>query len=171
MDGKHSIEVCAYNCERVLSAVFKALNDHHILLEGILLKPNMILPGQDSSKKATPHEVASYTIRTLQRTVPPAVPGIMFLSGGQGEEEATLNLNAMNVLKTRRPWHVSFSYARALQNSSLKAWSGKPENVELGREALLKRAKANSEAQLGKYEGGGGSTDAQTSLFQKGYVY
>jgi fructose-bisphosphate aldolase class I len=171
MDGDHSIEVCAYHAERVLAAVYKALNDHHVLLEGTLLKPSMICPGQDCPKKATPHEIASYTLRTLQRTVPSAVPGIMFLSGGQTEEEATLNLNAMNVMKTTRPWHVSFSYARALQNSALKTWKGLDENVDAAREVLLKRAKANSEAQLGKYAGGGQSGDAAVSLFQKDYVY
>jgi fructose-bisphosphate aldolase class I len=171
MDGNHTIERCAYECERVLAGVFKALHDHHVLLEGMLLKPNMVLPGQDSGQKATPHEVASYTLRTLQRCVPPAVPGIMFLSGGQGEEEATLNLNAMNVIKTQKPWLISFSYARALQNSALKTWKGLPENVEAARQKLLERAKADSEAQLGKYAGGANDPSAQQSLFQTGYVY
>lgn len=171
MDGTHSIERCAEVSERVLAAVYKALNDHHVLLEGTLLKPNMVLPGVQSGKKATPQEVASYTLRTLQRTVPVAVPGIVFLSGGQGEEEATLNLNAMNAMNTKRPWFVSFSFARALQSTSLKTWGGKEENFEKAREALLVRAKANSEAQLGKYQGGSGDGNANVSLFEKDYRY
>lgn len=171
MDGSHSIEKCAYVTEKVLAAVYKALNDHNVFLEGTLLKPNMVLPGAQSGKKASPNEVASYTLRALQRTVPPAVAGIVFLSGGQGEEEATLNLNAMNAMNTKKPWFISFSFARALQSSSLKAWGGKEENIEVAREKLLIRAKANSEAQLGKYQGGSGDKDSNVSLFEKDYRY
>merc|ERR1719253_458351 len=109
----------------------------------------MVTPAADCPNRAAPEKVAEYTLRMLKRRVPPAVPGIMFLSGGQSELEATMNLNAMN--QTPNPWHVSFSYARALQNSVLKTWQGKPENVEAAQKALLKRAAANSAAQLGKY--------------------
>jgi fructose-bisphosphate aldolase class I len=101
----------------------------------------------------------------LRRRVPPAVPGIMFLSGGQSELEATLNLNAMN--QSPNPWHVSFSYARALQNSVLKTWQGKPENMKAGQEALLKRAKANSDAQQGKYDPSNESADAAQRTYEK----
>lgn len=171
MDGKHTIEQCAAASERVFAAVTKALIDNNVFLEGILLKPNMILPGADSGKKNTPNEVASYTVRTLQRTLPAAVPGVVFLSGGQTEEEATLNLNAINALNTKKPWFLSFSFARALQSTALKTWAGKEENFPVAREKFLARAKANSEAQLGKYGGGVGDKEANASLFEKDYRY
>ncbi|MCO5566383.1 hypothetical protein L7F22_020060 [Adiantum nelumboides] len=152
VDGPHDIKECAAKTEIVLASVFKALNDHHVLLEGILLKPNMVTPGSNSSK-VTPQLIAKYTVQALQRTVPPAVPGIMFLSGGQSEEEATLNLNAMNLLNTKKPWTLSFSFGRALQASTLKTWAGKKENVPTAQAAFLARCKANSDAVLGKYAG------------------
>ncbi|KAL6141811.1 hypothetical protein ACLB2K_060097 [Fragaria x ananassa] len=152
VDGPHSIDKCADVTERVLAACYKALNDHHVLLEGTLLKPNMVTPGSEA-KKASPEVIAEYTVRALQRTTPAAVPAVVFLSGGQSEEEATLNLNAMNQLKGKKPWTLSFSFGRALQASTLKAWSGKKENVKAAQEALLTRAKANSEATLGTYQG------------------
>ena len=172
MDGDHTIERCAWVSEKVFAAVYKALNDHNVLLEGTLLKPNMILPGADCKHKASAYEAASYTVRCLQRTVPAAVPGIVFLSGGQGEEEATLHLNAMGALKTTKPWFISFSFARALQSTAIKVWAGKPENVGAARKALLTRVKANGEAQLGQYTGGGALDAAATvSLFEKDYRY
>eukprot|EP01122_Echinamoeba_exundans_P016216 TRINITY_DN814_c1_g2_i2.p1 TRINITY_DN814_c1_g2~~TRINITY_DN814_c1_g2_i2.p1 ORF type:complete len:358 (-),score=136.14 TRINITY_DN814_c1_g2_i2:55-1128(-) len=171
MDGTHTIEQCAAASERVFAAVSKALIDNNVFLEGILLKPNMILPGADSGKKATPLEVASYTVRTLQRTLPAAVPGVVFLSGGQGEEDATVNLNAINALNSKKPWFLTFSFARALQSTALKTWAGKEENFGIAREKFLARCKANSEAQLGKYGGGVGDKDANTSLFEKDYRY
>ncbi|KAF2300747.1 hypothetical protein GH714_015479 [Hevea brasiliensis] len=131
---------------------YKALNDHHVLLEGTLLKPNMVTPGSDSPK-VKPEVVAEYTVRALQRTVPPAVPAIVFLSGGQSEEEATINLNAMNKLKGKKPWSLTFSFGRALQQSTLKAWAGKEENVKKAQAAFHVRCKANSEATLGAYKG------------------
>ena len=170
VDGPHDIDRCAEVTERVLAACYKALNDHHVLLEGTLLKPNMVTPGSEA-KKVSPEVIAEYTVRTLQRTVPPAVPGIMFLSGGQSEEEATLNLNTMNKLQTKKPWTLSFSYGRALQQSTLKAWQGKEENVAKAQEVFLNRAKANSEATLGKYQGGAGGADASESLHVKDYKY
>lgn len=168
-DGDHSIEVAAEITERVLAACMKALNDHHILLEGCLLKPNMVTPGSDNPNWNT-LDIANMTVRTLARTVPPAMVGIVFLSGGQSEEDASLNLNAMNQLDAKKPWKLSFSYGRALQASVLKAWQGKPANKEAAQAAFLVRAKANGEAQLGQYKG---STDksGKESLFQKGYVY
>ncbi|KAF5747825.1 fructose-bisphosphate aldolase cytoplasmic isozyme [Tripterygium wilfordii] len=152
VDGSHSIEKCADVTERVLAACYKALNDHHVLLEGTLLKPNMVTPGSEAPKVA-PEVIAEHTVRALQRTVPPAVPAIVFLSGGQSEEEATINLNAMNKLKGKKPFSLSFSFGRALQQSTLKAWAGKEENVKAAQAALLARCKANSEATLGTYKG------------------
>lgn len=172
MDGDHGIERCALVSEKVFAAVYKALSDHNVLLEGTLLKPNMCLPGADSKAKVTPYEAASYTVRTLQRTVPAAVPGIVFLSGGQGEEEATLHLNAMGALKTVKPWFISFSFARALQSTALKVWGGKDENVEAARKALITRVTANGQAQKGEYTANGQLDAAATvSLFEKDYRY
>lgn len=115
--------------------------------------------------------IAEYTVRALRRTVPPAVPGVMFLSGGQSEEEATVNLSAMNKLEAVKPWTLSFSFGRALQQSTLKTWAGKKENVEKAQAAFLARCKANSEATLGKYVGGAAGDLAGVSLFVKGYKY
>lgn len=156
--------------ERVLAAVYKALNEHKVLLEGTLLKPNMVTPGADGPK-VDAQTIAEYTVRTLQRTVPAAVPGIVFLSGGQSEEEATLNLNAMNRLATKKPWTLSFSYGRALQKSTLAAWKGQAANVATAQSVFVERAKANSEATLGTYGGGAGGAAASESLHVKGYVY
>ncbi|XP_011625979.1 fructose-bisphosphate aldolase 6, cytosolic [Amborella trichopoda] len=171
VDGSHSIEVCAAATERVLAAVYKSLNDHHVLLEGTLLKPNMVTPGSDAPKVA-PEVIAEHTIRALQRTVPAAVPAIVFLSGGQSEEEATLNLNAMNKLKTNKPWNLSFSFGRALQQSTLKTWAGKEENIPAAQKAFLARCKANSEATLGTYKGDAPVGEgASESLHVKDYKY
>ncbi|KAJ9510338.1 hypothetical protein QJQ45_015816 [Haematococcus lacustris] len=170
LDGDHDIDRTLEVAEAVWAETFKYLADNKVLFEGILLKPAMVTPGADCPNRASPTKVAEYTLKLLKRRVPPAVPGIMFLSGGQSELEATLNLNEMN--KSPNPWHVSFSYARALQNSVLKTWQGKPENVAAAQEALLKRAKANSEAQLGKYDPASeGTTEAAKSLYEKGYKY
>eukprot|EP00922_Rhytidocystis_sp_ex-Travisia-forbesii_P063061 GHVS01093859.1.p1 GENE.GHVS01093859.1~~GHVS01093859.1.p1 ORF type:complete len:371 (+),score=90.65 GHVS01093859.1:79-1191(+) len=169
-DGCHDIETCAEITEHVLSVVFKALAEHHVLLEGALLKPNMVTAGAACEKKATPAEVGFYTVRTLKRTVPAALPGVLFLSGGQSEEEASVNLNAINKLGPF-PWKLSFSYGRALQASVLKAWGGKPDNKAAAQKVLLERAEANSLAQKGEYKGGAGGGDAAASLFEKKYVY
>ncbi|KAF2307592.1 hypothetical protein GH714_029974 [Hevea brasiliensis] len=128
-------------------------------------------PGSES-KKVAPEVIAEYTVRALQRTVPAAVPAIVFLSGGQSEEEATLNLNAMNRLKTKKPWSLSFSFGRALQQSTLKAWAGKEENVKKAQDAFLVRCKANSEATLGTYKGDATLGEgAAESLHVKDYKY
>jgi len=111
-----------------------------------MLKPNMVTPGATCPKRATPEEIAWMTVRTLQRTMVPALPTVCFLSGGQSEEDASLNLNAMNKLNVARPWSLTFSYGRALQSSVLKAWGGKPENVAAAQKALLVRASANGSA-------------------------
>lgn len=166
-DGTHPIDVCAAVTEKVLSVVYKALADHHVLLEGTLLKPNMVLNGVDGPK-ADVVTAAYLTARTLSRTVPPAVPGITFLSGGQSEEEATAMLAAINqVPDVAKPWKLSFSYGRALQASTLKAWLGKKENVPAAKEALLARAKANRDAALGV-----GDINAKgESLYVRDYKY
>ena len=169
VDGTHTIEECAKASERVFGAVMKALIDQGIILEGMLLKPNMITPGSECPEKKSPKEIAWFTLRTLSRTMAPAIPGIVFLSGGQSEEEASVNLNAINqLIGIPKPWALSFSYGRALQDSCLKAWLGKPENVKKAQEVFLARAKANSDATMGKYAGGTGSAE---SLHVKSYVY
>lgn len=166
-DGNHTIEQCAEATERVIAACYKALSDHHVLLEGTLLKPNMVTAGSEQPL-ASIEDVARLTVRALRRTVPPAVPGIMFLSGGQSEEEATSHLDAMNNQEVERPWALSFSFGRALQASVLKAWSGKPENWEAGQKAFIARAEANGNAAKGalgrKYARG-------DSLYEKNYKY
>ncbi|KAH9314140.1 hypothetical protein KI387_022767 [Taxus chinensis] len=164
LDGDHSIDRTLQVAEKVWAEVFFYLLQNIVMFEGILLKPSMVLPGAEHKKKATPEQVAEYTLRMLKRRVPPAVPGIMFLSGGQSEVEATLNLNAMN--QSPNPWHVSFSYARALQNTVLKTWKGLPENVEAAQKALLICAKANSLAQLGRYSAEGESEEAKKGMFE-----
>jgi len=169
LDGDQDINRCLEVQEAVWAETFKYMADNKVMLEGILLKPAMVTPGAECPNRATPEVVAQYTLKMLRRRVPPAVPGIMFLSGGQSELEATLNLNAMN--QKPNPWHVSFSYARALQNTVLKTWQGKEANVAAAQEALLKRAKANSDAQMGKYNAAGEGKEAGKGMYEKGYVY
>jgi fructose-bisphosphate aldolase class I len=151
MDGDHDLERSLEVTEAVLHAVFAALHGHRVAPEGVLLKPNMVLPGADSPHRAAPSEVAAATLRCLRRVVPPAVPGIVFLSGGQSEELATLHLNAMNAAPGRPPWELSFSYGRALQASALRAWGGDPARAEAGQRAFLHRARCNGAARRGEY--------------------
>lgn len=150
--GSYSIEETAYWSERVYSHVFRLLNEYDVILEGILLKPNMCLPGLDAPP-ASPQEVAKYTVRTMLRSIPPTVPGIHFLSGGMSEEESTLNLQALQDECPAAPWSLTFSYGRALQSSTLKTWGGKKENWDSAQKILVALAKANSEAQLGQFKG------------------
>ena len=149
-DGTHTIEQSATATGRVLQAVYTELHDQRIDLYGTLLKPNMVLSGYDASDRAGADEVAEATLDVFLRHVPAAVPGIVFLSGGQSDEDATAHLNAMNA-RGPHPWELSFSYGRALQAPALKAWQGKPENVEAGRSAFYHRAKMNSAARTGMY--------------------
>jgi len=149
MDGIHTIERCAEVTEAVHKAVFRELKVLNVELNGIILKPNMILPGKDQ-QRVYPQEVAKWTINVFKKTVPPEVPTINFLSGGQNDEEATANLNAINQMQPM-PWNLSFSYGRALQSAAQKAWLGKKENIKAAQEALFKRAKLNSLATEGKY--------------------
>lgn len=171
MDGDFSIEVAAVCTEKVIAAVYKALSDHHVMLEGTLLKPNMVRSGSDAAVQASSAEIALATVRVLQHTVPCAVPGITFLSGGMSEEEASLSLNAINQAPGPRPWSLTFSYGRALQQSVLKTWKGDDANIGEAQAVLLARAQANSLANLGQYQGGVGGEGSTTSTFVKGYVY
>uniref|UniRef100_F1L6S0 Fructose-bisphosphate aldolase n=1 Tax=Ascaris suum TaxID=6253 RepID=F1L6S0_ASCSU len=169
-DGDHDLARAQKVTEQTLAFVYKALNDHHVYLEGTLLKPNMVTPGQAYRGKLVTHEeIAEATVRTLLRTVPAAVPGIVFLSGGQSELDATANLNAINRVPGLKPWRLSFSYGRALQASVLKAWAGK--NVDAGQKALIVRGKANGLATDGKYEGEQAAATAAESLFIAKHSY
>jgi fructose-bisphosphate aldolase, class I len=150
MDGDHSIERSFEVTSRTLHAVFTELRDQRVHPEGMLLKPNMVLSGYESPQQASHEQVAEETIRCFKRHVPAAVPGIVFLSGGQSDEDATANLNAMNAMGPH-PWQLSFSYGRALQAPALKAWGGKEENVEAAQRAYYHRAKMNSAARTGMY--------------------
>ena len=150
MDGEHGIERCAEVTEAVLHAVFHALHRHHVVLELMLLKPNMVVPGK-AQPTVSPAAVAEATLKVLRRTVPAAVPSINFLSGGLSPEDATANLNALNQASGPSPWRLSLSYGRALQEPALRAWGGKPENVPAAQQALLKRARLNSLAMRGGY--------------------
>jgi len=151
LDGDHTIERCFEVIELVQHAVFHALHRHRVELEYIVLKPSMVVPGKDAPHRAGPEEIAEKTLAVMRRSVPAAVPGINFLSGGQTPEEATANLNAMNALAGNAPWQLSFSYGRALQQPVLEAWQGKPENVPAAQKALYKRARLNSAARYGHY--------------------
>jgi len=151
MDGDHTLQRAAEVIEDVLHEVFHALHRHGVVLEHMVLKPSMVTPGKEHSAKATPEQVSEATVKVLRRTVPAAMPSINFLSGGQGPEEATANLNAMNRMFPDEPWEISFSYGRALQQPALAAWLGKPENGKVMQQALLKRAMLNGAARQGKY--------------------
>jgi fructose-bisphosphate aldolase class I len=150
MDGMHNLSVCEEVTAAVLREVFSELAEAQVLLEGMLLKPNMIMPGVDFPKAPSVDEVAEGTLRTLRRSVPPAVTGIVFLSGGQSAEQATAHLNAMNAMGPH-PWKLSFSYGRALQAPSLDTWRGKFENLREGQRLFYQRARLNSLAARGAY--------------------
>lgn len=150
MDGAHDIERCEVVTAQVLQAVFAELDAHRVLFEGMLLKPNMVIAGKKCARQASVQEVAEATLRCLKRYVPAAVPGIVFLSGGQSAEQATENLNAMNAMGAQ-PWQVSFSYGRALQAPVLAAWKGQETNAAAAQKALLKRCELNGLARAGKY--------------------
>ena len=149
-DGTHTIAESRKATGRVLQAVYTELHDQRIDFRGTLLKPNMVLSGYEASERASVDEVADVTLECFYKHVPAAVPGIVFLSGGQSDEDATINLNAMNA-RGPHPWQLSFSYGRALQAPALKAWGGKPENVEAAQRAYYHRAKMNGAARTGMY--------------------
>jgi fructose-bisphosphate aldolase class I len=171
LDGEHLIDETLEVFEKVWSTVFKACADYGVQLEAVLLKPSMVTPGAQSGQKVDAQTVSSYTLTALKRVVPPSVPGIMFLSGGQSEIQATEHLNAFN--QAPNPWHVSFSFARALQNTTLKTWAGSDDNVVAAQAKLFLRAQFNSQAQLGKYDSSTADEDASAaeSTYVKNYVY
>jgi fructose-bisphosphate aldolase class I len=150
MDGEHDIDTCQALTEWALKEVYSQLYYAKVPLEKTILKPNMIIAGKKCSKQASREEVAERTVKILKRCVPPAVPGIAFLSGGQSDEDATAHLSLMNQMGPL-PWKLSFSYGRALQAAALKAWGGKPENVAAGQRAFTHRARMNAAATLGKW--------------------
>jgi fructose-bisphosphate aldolase class I len=150
IDGDHGIERCAEVTEAVLHEVFSALFRQRVVLEHIVLKPSMVVPGKANARKAAPDEVAAQTLRVLRRCVPAAVASINFLSGGQTPAEATANLDALNRCGAQ-PWPLSFSYGRALLDPALKAWGGRADQVRTGQAALLRRARLNGAACLGRY--------------------
>jgi fructose-bisphosphate aldolase class I len=150
MDGTHTLERCGEVTVMVLRAVYDQLARHRVALEATLLKPNMVLPGKDCTTRADPDQIAVATVDALRQTVPAAVPGIVFLSGGQSDLEATANLNALN-RQGRQPWQQSFSFGRALQAPVLQAWAGEPRNSDTARAAFLHRAAMNGAARLGDY--------------------
>jgi fructose-bisphosphate aldolase class I len=150
MDGSHTIDRCAQVTADTLHALFAALYEQRVVLEGTLLKPNMVLPGQSCAVQASVDEVADATLSCFRATVPAAVPGIVFLSGGQSDEEATARLDAMN-RRGPHPWELSFSYGRALQAPAIKAWGGSDDRAAAGQAAYLKRARLNGAARSGVY--------------------
>lgn len=151
IDGAHSLARCAEVTEAVQKELFQALHRHHVVLEHIILKPNMVLPGREHPVRASAEEIATATLRVFRRTVPAAVPSINFLSGGMSPEQSTANLNAMNAGFSNLPWSLSFSYGRALQQPVLHAWKGRAECIAAAQQALLKRAMLNGAAQRGEY--------------------
>jgi fructose-bisphosphate aldolase class I len=150
MDGGHSIERCEQVTDEVLDCVFHELFEHRVLLEGMVLKPNMVISGKKAANRAPPQTVAEATVRVLKRHVPPAVPGIAFLSGGQSPSEATLHLSLINRLGPL-PWSLTFSYGRALQETALKGWGGQAANFAAGQKEYARRARLNGLAATGRY--------------------
>jgi fructose-bisphosphate aldolase class I len=152
MAGEHTLERCGEVTEEVLRTVFHQLHAQRVMLEGMILKPNMVLPGSTCPKQETADDVADATVRCLLRSVPAAVPGIAFLSGGQSAELASARLNAMNVrFKSRMPWALAFSFARAIQQPALQIWRGQEANVSAAQQALSHRARCNRAARRGEY--------------------
>ena len=153
MDGDHSIETCDWVTDRTLQRVFADLKDHRVDLSGMVLKPNMVISGTDASDRADAATVARMTVDCFKRNIPAAMPGIAFLSGGQGDDESTENLDAINKLVNDEgaPWELTFSYGRGLQASPLKTWAGDPGNVAAAQAAFMQRARANAAAREGQY--------------------
>lgn len=150
LEGSHSIAQAENASERILTALFEELSNAEVILEGVILKTSMVLPGKDFGSKATPEEIGTATLRVFNKTLPKNLAGVAFLSGGQSELEATVNLNAMHKYG-ELAWPLTFSYARALQDGATKKWAGKQENLEMAQKVFIHRAKMNSLASLGKY--------------------
>jgi len=170
IDGDHDIATTVVIQEKILSTVYKKLAECGVMLEGTLLKPSMTVNGVDCKNPAAPEEVAAMTVQTLERTVPAAMPGVTFLSGGISEEDSSIYLNEINKIDRKGPWALTFSFSRAMQTSCLKTWDGEKENVEAAQKQLVARAQANSEASLGVYKPGSQPTLGE-SLYVKNYVY
>ena len=151
MDGNHTIEDCFKVTSLTLKKVFDQLNLHQVSLSGILLKPNMVISGTNCKEQSSVEKVAKMTIQCLKENVPKEVPGIVFLSGGQSNEKATLHLNEMNKLFKDLPWKLSYSYGRALQQPAISSWKGEENNIKISQDALFKRSKLNSSATSGIY--------------------
>ena len=153
MDGGHSIETCYEVTTATLREVYYELGTQRVALEGTLLKPNMVLSGKDACDRAGAEQVAEATVKCFKNTVPAAVPGVVFLSGGQSDDEATINLDAINryAASVGAPWELSFSYGRGLQAAPLKVWGGRSENIQAAQDAYYHRAKVTSAARRGEY--------------------
>jgi fructose-bisphosphate aldolase class I len=170
LDGNHDITTTARIQERVLTTVYAKLQDNGVLLEGSLLKPSMTVPGIECDDKSDPATIAKMTVRTLDRCLPPAMPGVTFLSGGISEEDSSIYLNEINKLDRKGAFALTFSYSRALQSSCIKIWGGKEENYKKAQDQLYARAKANAEASKGEYVPGS-QPSIEESLFVKNYAY
>jgi len=170
IDGDHDQATTAKHQKRFISTVYKYLEENNVMLEGTLLKPSMTVSGVDCKNKPTPAEVAAMTVETLESCIPPAMPGVTFLSGGISEEDASIYLNEINKIERKGPWALTFSFSRAMQSSCIKIWDGEPENVDAAQKQLLARAQANAEASLGKYVSGS-QPSIEESLYVKDYVY
>merc|ERR1719343_1576641 len=170
IDGNHDIYTTAKVQERVITTVYKKLQECGVMLEGTLLKPSMTVCGVDCKDKPDVEEIARMTVQTLSRSIPSAMPGVTFLSGGISEEDSSIYLNEINKVDRVAPFALTFSFSRALQSSCLKTWDGKPENIEAAQKQLLARAIANSEASKGTYKPGS-QPSMQESLYVKNYVY
>merc|ERR1712176_1718504 len=170
IDGDHDIATTAKIQENVVTTTYKYLQENGVMLEGSLLKPSMTVCGVECENKPTPAEVAAKTVQTLSRSIPSAIPGVTFLSGGISEEDSSIYLNEINKIDRVAPFALTFSFSRALQSSCLKTWDGKKENVKAAQEQLYARAKANSEASKGEYVPGS-QPSMQESLYVKNYVY
>merc|ERR1711904_661570 len=174
LDGNHDIETCKEVTYKVWKMQYEVLQQYGVLMEGMLFKPAMIVPGADAPKKEPAEKVAKYTLDVMKETVPPTMAGITFLSGGQSEEEATQHIQAMAKYMPDAPWNVSFSFARALQSSVLKTWGGKKENIPKAQEMLRAICQVNGLAQMGQYKGelaARGHPSTTGSLYEKGYQY
>jgi len=170
IDGDHDIYTTAKVQERVITTVYKKLQECGVMLEGTLLKPSMTVCGVDHKDKPAVEEIARLTVQTLSRSIPSAMPGVTFLSGGISEEDSSIYLNEINKIDRVAPFALTFSFSRALQSSCLKTWDGKPENIEAAQTQLKARAIANSEASKGTYKPGS-QPSMQESLYVKNYVY
>ncbi|KAM9034327.1 fructose-bisphosphate aldolase A-like [Sarcophilus harrisii] len=171
-EGSHDLNHSQFIAEKVLAAVYKSLNDHHIYLEGTVLQLNMVTAGHDCTQKYPPDESAAATITALRNTVPPAVPGVAFMSGGQSEEDSTLLLNAINKCCLPKSWILTFSYGRPLQASAAKVWAGRECSTKMAQQEYIKRAKAVGQASEGKYcaPSPRGATHGSESLFISVYI-